>query len=98
MDPAARRVTAMPKKKSASGAAKAEIRLLALAHTRAAVATLAEIMTHPDAPLASRIAAAQALLDRGWGKIAAPVEGATMLEDMLDRIAKRRLLTRKSTP
>ena len=37
-------------------------------HTRKAVRTLAAIMNEPSAPYPSRVAAAEALLDRGWGK------------------------------
>jgi hypothetical protein len=33
-----------------------------------AVKTLAAIMNEPHAPYAARVAAAEALLDRGWGK------------------------------
>jgi len=45
-----------------------EIASLARMHTRKAVRTLAAIMNEPSAPYASRVAAAEALLDRGWGK------------------------------
>jgi hypothetical protein len=37
-------------------------------HSRKAVKTLAAIMNEPRAPYAARVAAAEALLDRGWGK------------------------------
>jgi hypothetical protein len=46
----------------------ADIRSLARAHTRSAIGTLAAIMTSEDATAAARVAAANALLDRGWGK------------------------------
>lgn len=45
---------------------------LARAHTTEAVATLATIMKDPTAPPAARATAAQALLDRAWGK--APIQ------------------------
>lgn len=45
-----------------------EIRSLARAHTEAAVNCLAGIMNKSDAPEAARVSAANALLDRGWGK------------------------------
>jgi hypothetical protein len=45
-----------------------EIASLARMHTRKAVRTLAAIMNEPSAPFAARVAAAEALLDRGWGK------------------------------
>jgi hypothetical protein len=45
-----------------------EIASLARMHTKKAVKTLAAIMAEPHAPYAARVAAAEALLDRGWGK------------------------------
>lgn len=45
-----------------------DVRDAARAHTAQAVATLADIMLDRDSPPAARIAAAEALLDRGWGK------------------------------
>ena len=45
-----------------------EIASLARMHTRKAVKTLAAILNEPRAPYAARVAAAEALLDRGWGK------------------------------
>jgi hypothetical protein len=45
---------------------------LARAHTAQAISVLAEIMADPNAPSAARATAAQALLDRGYGK--APVQ------------------------
>jgi hypothetical protein len=45
-----------------------EIRSLARAHTETAIRTLVGVMRQPKAPASARIAAAVALLDRGWGK------------------------------
>lgn len=45
-----------------------KIQSLARSHTETAVTTLAKIMTSTKAPPAARVAAANALLDRGWGK------------------------------
>src|SRR5262249_23754417 len=52
-----------------------EIASLARMHTRKAVKTLAAIMNEPSAPYPSRVAAAEALLDRGWGKPIAIASG-----------------------
>jgi hypothetical protein len=52
-----------------------DIRSLARGHTEGALATLASIMHSAEAPPAARVAAANALLDRGWGKPAQPVDG-----------------------
>lgn len=41
---------------------------LARMHTPEAIATLAEVNNNPKAPAIARVAAANALLDRGWGK------------------------------
>ena len=45
-----------------------EVRDLARSCTEAAVGTLVEVMTNPKAPAAARVAAAVAVLDRGWGR------------------------------
>lgn len=45
-----------------------EIRSLARSHTRTAIKVLAGIMSCKDATAAARVAAANAILDRGWGK------------------------------
>src|SRR5665213_27486 len=45
-----------------------EIRSLARSHTRTAIKALAGIMNCQDATAAARVAAANAILDRGWGK------------------------------
>jgi hypothetical protein len=45
-----------------------EIKSLARKHTETALNVLAGIMNEPKAPHAARVSAAQALLDRGWGK------------------------------
>jgi hypothetical protein len=45
-----------------------EIRSLARKYTEQAIETLVHVMREPKAPQASRVAAATALLDRGWGK------------------------------
>jgi hypothetical protein len=44
------------------------IRILARLHTQDAIATLVAIMQDPQAPTGARVAAAVALLNRGWGK------------------------------
>jgi Family of unknown function (DUF5681) len=41
---------------------------LARLHTVPAIKTLASILSDTKAPFAARVAAANALLDRGWGK------------------------------
>jgi len=48
--------------------APAEIKSLARSHTVSALNTLAGVMNEPSAPPSARVAAATALLDRGWGK------------------------------
>jgi Family of unknown function (DUF5681) len=46
----------------------AEVKELARAHTAEAIHTLVSIMTNPKSPPAARVSAANALLDRGYGK------------------------------
>jgi hypothetical protein len=55
--------------------AAAEIKALARKHSRAAVKVLAAIMNNEEGPATARVSAAQALLDRGWGKAAQPLAG-----------------------
>jgi hypothetical protein len=51
-----------------------EIRSLARSHTRTALNVLVGVMRSTKAPAPARIAAANAILDRGWGKAAQAVE------------------------
>lgn len=46
----------------------AELRALARAHTPEAIGALVEIVRARKAPPAARVAAATAILDRGWGR------------------------------
>ena len=48
--------------------APVNIRSLARSHTDMAIRTLVAIAKQPKANASARVAAAQALLDRGWGK------------------------------
>jgi hypothetical protein len=51
-----------------------ELRSLARTHTAMAVRTLALVARSPKAPPSARVAAAEALLSRGWGKPVQPVD------------------------
>lgn len=66
-----------------------EIRSLARSHSRTAIRVLVGVMRSEDATPAARVSAANAILDRGWGKAAQPVEGGEdgMLE-LLHRIER----------
>ena len=55
--------------------AAAQIKALARKHSKAAIKTLAAIMNQADGPATARVSAAQALLDRGWGKAMQPIVG-----------------------
>ncbi|MGA7805559.1 hypothetical protein [Bradyrhizobium sp.] len=52
-----------------------DIQARARRHTAAALKALAAIMKNEEAPAAARISAAQALLDRAWGKPTQPMSG-----------------------
>lgn len=52
-----------------------EIKSLARAHTESALNVLAGIMNEPEAQASARVSAAQALLDRGWGKAPQVIAG-----------------------
>ena len=51
-----------------------EIRSLARSHTRTALNVLVSIMRSKDATAAARVSAANAILDRGWGKAPQAIE------------------------
>jgi hypothetical protein len=51
-----------------------EIRSIARSHTRTAINVLVGIMRSKDATPAARVSAANAILDRGWGKVAQPLQ------------------------
>jgi hypothetical protein len=53
-----------------------EIRSLARSHTRTAINVLVRVMRSEDATHAARVSAANAILDRGWGKAAQALENS----------------------
>jgi hypothetical protein len=91
------RQTSMPSRSSekASVATKTlvEIRSLARSHTRTAIRVLVGVMRSKDATPAARVSAANAILDRGWGKATQPLEnsgdGALELIHRIERVIVR---------
>jgi hypothetical protein len=67
-----------------------EIRSLARSHTRTALNVLVGVMRSKDATAAARVSAANAVLDRGWGKAPQAIEngdgGALELIHRIERI------------
>lgn len=61
-----------------------EIRSIARSHTRTAIRVLVGVMRSDDATPAVRVSAANAILDRGWGKTAQPLENGE--DDVLELI------------
>jgi hypothetical protein len=59
-----------------------DLKEAAKAHTRQALNTLISVMNDSEAPQASRITAAVALLDRGWGRPQQNVEARIESVDM----------------
>lgn len=51
------------------------IRDLAREHSTEAIETLVSVMRKADAPAAARVAAANGVLDRAWGKPSQPISG-----------------------
>jgi hypothetical protein len=51
-----------------------EIRSLARSHSRTALNVLVGVMRSKDATAAAKVSAANAILDRGWGKAAQTIE------------------------
>ena len=76
-------------KRTPKARAVTEIRSLARSHTRTAVRALVCIMRSDDATPAVRISAANAILDRGWGKTAQPIEnGEDGVLELIHRIER----------
>jgi hypothetical protein len=67
-----------------------EIRSLARSHTRTAIRVLVGIMRCKDATPAARVSAANAILDRGWGKATQPLansgDGTLELIHRIERV------------
>ncbi|MGH6711349.1 MAG: hypothetical protein ACREEK_20545 [Bradyrhizobium sp.] len=66
------------------------IRSLARSHTRTAITVLVKVMRSEDATPAARVSAANAILDRGWGKATQPVgsadDGVLQLIHRIERV------------
>jgi hypothetical protein len=87
------RNTAMPFEKGKSGnpggrpKVVGEVQALARQHTPEAIKTLALIMHDENAPPAARVSAANAIIDRGYGKPTQPMSSSPMakpLDQMTD--------------
>jgi hypothetical protein len=67
-----------------------EIRSLARSYTRTALHVLVGVMRSKDATAAAKVSAANAILDRGWGKATQPVgnsdDGALELIHRIERV------------
>jgi hypothetical protein len=77
----------------------AEVRAIAREHTVGAITTLVNVHKNKKAPPAARVAAATAILDRGWGKATGDLETAeglviqvvkfTQIEEPAAHVSKR---------
>jgi hypothetical protein len=65
-----------------------EIRSLARGHTKTALNVLVGIMRSKDATAAARVSAANAILDRGWGKATQPVGNDDGTLELIHRIER----------
>lgn len=74
-----------------------DIRSLARAHTERALQTLAGIMDQPKAPYAARVAASEALLNRGWGKPAQAQAGPDG-EGPIEHVISWKTISKSTTP
>ncbi len=67
-----------------------EIRSLARSHTRSALNVLVGVMRSKDATAAAKVSAANAILDRGWGKAPQAItngdDGALELIHRIERV------------
>jgi hypothetical protein len=65
-----------------------EIRSLARSHTRTALNVLVRIMRSKDATAAARVSAANAILDRGWGKAPQAIQNGDGALELIHRIER----------
>jgi len=65
-----------------------EIRSLARSHTGSAINVLVGVMRSKDATHAARVSAANAILDRGWGKAAQALENDNGALELIHRIER----------
>lgn len=65
-----------------------EIRSLARSYTRTAINVLVGVMRSKDATHTARVAAANAILDRGWGKPAQALETRDGAIELIHRIER----------
>jgi hypothetical protein len=65
-----------------------EIRSLARSYTRTAINVLVGVMRSKDATHTARLAAANAILDRGWGKAPQSLETGSGALELIHRIER----------
>ena len=65
-----------------------QIRSLARSHTRTALNILVQVMRNKDATPAARVSAANAVLDRGWGKAIQAIENGDRPLELIHRIER----------
>ena len=71
---------------------------LAREHTEDAVLTLLDVMKDASAPKKDRIAAAEAVLDRGWGKPTQEFDAGENLANMMIATITRQVVDVKDEP
>jgi hypothetical protein len=82
-------VRSLARRKTSGARTLTEIRSLARSHTKTALRVLVGIMRSDDATPAARVSAANAILDRGWGKAAQPIEnGEDGVLELIHRIER----------
>jgi hypothetical protein len=65
-----------------------EIRSLARSHTRTALNVLVQVMRNKNSTPAARVSAANAILDRGWGKAIQAIENGDRPFELIHRIER----------
>jgi hypothetical protein len=87
-DHAAHFISSLLKRKLQMPKSLTEIRSLARSHTRTALNVLVGVMRNTKAAAPARIAAANAILDRGWGKATQPVGNDGDAFELIHRIER----------
>jgi hypothetical protein len=80
-----------PKGRTKQPKTSAEVRAIAREHTVGAIETLVKVHKNPKAPFPARVAAAEAILSRGWGRPSGDFEGGEALVIKVVKFAEQQL-------
>lgn len=75
-----------------------EVRSMARSHTRGMMNVLVSIARQPEAPPAARVAAANSVLERGWGKAMQEISSKSEVTVVIRKILSGETITLEHEP